>query len=59
MHQSKKELSKLLTARDETSNINADVFSVFFDTYDDHQNGYAFRVTAAGVQQDERLSGGD
>ncbi|MBK7689810.1 MAG: carbohydrate binding family 9 domain-containing protein [Bacteroidetes bacterium] len=59
LHQSKKELSKLLTARDETNNINADVFSVFFDTYDDHQNGYAFRVTAAGVQQDERLSGGD
>lgn len=58
MHQTRKEQSKLLTARDETNNINADVFSVFFDTYDDHQNGYAFRVTAAGVQQDERLSGG-
>jgi hypothetical protein len=59
MYQKKKDLSKLLTARDETNNINADVFSVFFDTYDDHQNGYAFRVTASGVQQDERLSGGD
>ncbi len=58
MYQPKNETSKLLTSRDETININADVFAVFFDTYDDHQNGYAFRVTAAGVQQDARLSGG-
>lgn len=58
LYQPKLETSRLLTARDETNNSNADVFSVTFDTYDDHQNGYAFRVTAAGVQQDERLSGG-
>ena len=49
---------KQMTARDELNRCNADVFSVFLDTYDDHQNGFAFRVSAAGVQQDERLSNG-
>ncbi len=48
-----------LTARDMLYNVNADIFSVYFDTYNDHQNGFVFKVSSAGVQHDERLSGGD
>ncbi len=58
LYEPKEIISKQLTARDATRNVNADIFSVYLDTYDDHQNGYAFRVSSAGVQQDERLSGG-
>jgi hypothetical protein len=53
------ESSKQMATRDQLGNSNSDVFSVTFDTYDDHQNGFAFRVSIVGVQQDERLSGGD
>lgn len=48
-----------ITARDMLGRVNADVFTFFLDTYNDRQNGYAFRVSAAGVQQDERLSEGN
>lgn len=58
MFQKRSEGSKMLTARDVTRNINADIFTLFLDTYDDHQNGFAFSVSSAGVQQDERLSEG-
>lgn len=58
MFQPKEIQRKQTTARDELGRCNADVFSVFLDTYKDQQNGFAFRVSAAGVQQDERLSGG-
>lgn len=51
--------SKQITARDQLNNINADGFTVFFDTYDDHQNGFMFKVSSAGVQQDARMSNGD
>lgn len=58
MQQPKSILSKQITARDELSNSNSDIFTVYFDTYDDHQNGFVFRVSSAGVQQDARLSDG-
>jgi hypothetical protein len=51
--------SRQICTRDGCFNVNADIFSVFFDTYDDHQNGFVFRVSSAGVQQDERLSMGE
>lgn len=35
---------------------NSDWFGVFFDTYNDHLNGYEFVVTSGGVQLDARLS---
>jgi hypothetical protein len=34
-------------------------FKFFLDTYFDKQNRFVFRLSAAGVQQDERLSNGD
>lgn len=59
MHQPKHITLKQLTARDGLNRSNADVFSIFLDTYNDKQNGFAFRVSSAGVQQDERLSNGN
>ncbi len=50
--------SRQLTARDMLINPNCDMFSIYLDTYDDHQNAFVFRISSAGVQQDERLSGG-
>jgi len=58
LFQPKSVSSRQLTARDLLYNINSDIFAVFFDTYDDHQNGFTFRVSSVGVQHDERLSGG-
>lgn len=55
LFQDKKSVKKQLTPRDNIGFANADVFAVFFDTYHDKQNGFAFRVSAAGVQQDERI----
>lgn len=49
---------KQITARDGLARCNADVFGVFLDPYRDKQNGFVFKVSSAGVQQDERLSGG-
>lgn len=59
MYQQKKQTAVMLTERDNANNINADVFGIYLDTYNDHQNGYVFKVTSAGVQQDERLSNGN
>lgn len=46
---------KQLTARDDFDYANTDAFTVLFDTYNDHQNGFSFTVTAAGVQADAKL----
>lgn len=46
---------KQLTARDEELQKDVDYFSVFFDTYNDNQNGFQFVVTSANVQSDARL----
>ncbi len=54
----KNEQLNQITERDNLSNINADMFGVFFDTYSDNQNGFAFKVSSSNVQQDERLSNG-
>lgn len=45
-----------LTARDRESQQDVDYFSVFFDTYNDDQNGFQFVVTSRNVQSDGRLS---
>jgi hypothetical protein len=55
-------IRKQITARDGEQQSDVDYFSVFFDTYNDHQNGFQFLVTTANVQTDARLSpnsGGD
>jgi hypothetical protein len=46
---------KQITARDEELQKDVDYFSVFFDTYNDNQNGFQFVVTSANVQSDARL----
>ena len=46
---------KQLTARDNFEYANTDAFGVSFDTYSDKQNGFAFVVTAAGVQADAKI----
>jgi hypothetical protein len=48
-------IRKQITARDGEQQSDADYFSVFFDTYNDHQNGFQFLVTTANVQSDARL----
>lgn len=49
-------IRKQITARDEEQLKDVDFFSVFFDTYDDHQNGFQFLVTSSNVQTDARLA---
>ena len=56
------QVGKQITARDGEQRTDVDYFSVFFDTYNDHQNGFQFLVTSANVQTDARLGpnlGGD
>lgn len=48
-------IRKQLTARDEEMQKDVDYFAVFFDTYNDNQNGFQFVVTSANVQSDARL----
>ena len=40
-------IRKQITARDEEQAKDLDFFSVFFDTYNDHQNGFQFLVTSS------------
>lgn len=47
---------KQLTSRDGESRQDVDYFSVFFDTYNDDQNGFQFTVTSRNVQSDGRVS---
>jgi hypothetical protein len=56
--QDKSSILKQLCERDRIGDANADNFSIYFDTYNDKQNGFAFKVSAANVQQDEKLLGG-
>jgi hypothetical protein len=49
-------IRKQITARDEEQLKDLDYFSVFFDTYNDHQNGFQFLVTTSNVQTDARLA---
>jgi len=48
-------IRKQITARDGEQQSDVDYFSVFFDTYNDHQNGFQFLVTSVNVQTDARL----
>jgi len=52
-------IRRQLTARDEEERKDVDYFSVFFDTYNDQQNGFQFLVTSANVQTDAKLAGSD
>lgn len=49
-------IRKQLTARDGEQRQDVDFFSVFFDTYNDQQNGFLFSVTTANVQTDVKLN---
>ena len=40
-------IRKQITARDEAQFKDCDYFSVFFDTYNDNQNGFQFLVTSS------------
>lgn len=55
MYDDPKKIRKQLTSRDGEQRQDIDYFSVFFDTYNDNQNGYQFLVTARNVQSDGRL----
>ena len=48
-------IRKQLTSRDGEQRKDVDFFSVFFDTYNDEQNGFQFLVTSRNVQSDGRL----
>lgn len=49
-------IRKQFTARDGEALKDVDYFAVFFDTYNDKQNGFQFLVTTANVQSDARVS---
>jgi hypothetical protein len=49
------QIRKQITARDAEQFKDVDYFSVFFDTYNDNQNGFQFIVTSANVQSDAKL----
>jgi hypothetical protein len=55
LHDDPSLIRKQLTARDEEQQTDVDYFSVFFDTYNDKQNGFQFLVTCMNVQTDARL----
>ena len=49
-------IRKQLTARDVLDRQDVDIFVVGFDTYNDKQNGFVFRLTPANVQGDLKVS---
>ena len=49
-------IRKQLTSRDGEQRQDVDYFSVFFDTYNDHQNGFQFLVTPNNVQSDAKVN---
>jgi hypothetical protein len=49
-------IRRQLTSRDGEQRQDVDYFAVFFDTYNDDQNGFEFVVTSRNVQSDGRLS---
>src|SRR4051812_47832341 len=50
-------IRKQITSRDGEQLQDVDYFSVFFDTYNDQQNGFQFLVTTQNVQTDVKLTG--
>jgi Domain of unknown function (DUF5916)/Carbohydrate family 9 binding domain-like len=49
-------IRKQLTARDVLDRQDVDIFSVGFDTYNDKQNAFVFKVSVANVQGDLKIS---
>src|SRR5215211_994167 len=49
-------IHKQLTSRDGEQGQDVDYFSVFFDTYNDEQNGFQFLVTPNNVQSDAKVT---
>jgi len=58
MYDDPSKIRKQLTARDVLDRQDVDIFVVGFDTYHDIQNAFIFRVSAANVQGDSKLSQG-
>jgi Domain of unknown function (DUF5916)/Carbohydrate family 9 binding domain-like len=58
MYDNPENIRKQFTARDAIDRQDVDIFVVGFDTYQDKQNAFVFRVSAAGVQSDAKESGG-
>jgi hypothetical protein len=56
MHDDPGKIKRHLTRRDEVDGNDVDFFSVGIDTYNDKQNAFLFKVSAAGVQEDAKLS---
>ena len=56
LHDDPSLIRKQITSRDGEQRQDVDFFSVFFDTYNDQQNGFQFLVTPANVQSDAKLS---
>lgn len=55
MYDNPGEIRKQITPRDGEQQTDVDYFSVFFDTYNDNQNGFQFLVTSENVQTDAKL----
>jgi len=53
------QIRRQLTARDDEQQKDVDFFSIFLDTYNDHQNAFQFLVTSANVQTDAKLNNTD
>ncbi|MFM7672261.1 MAG: DUF5916 domain-containing protein [Bacteroidota bacterium] len=49
-------IRKQFTPRDAEGQADVDFFSIFFDTYNDKQNGFQFGVTPVNVQSDARIT---
>ncbi|MEO7307729.1 MAG: DUF5916 domain-containing protein [Ferruginibacter sp.] len=58
MYISPDSIRRQLTARDVLDRQDIDIFVVGFDTYNDKQNAFIFRVSAANVQGDSKQSQG-
>jgi hypothetical protein len=56
LHDDPSLIRKQITARDDEQQKDVDYFSVFFDTYNDQQNGFQFLVTPGNVQTDAKLT---
>lgn len=56
MYDDPAQIRRQVTARDGEQQTDVDYFSIFFDTYNDNQNGFQFLVTTANVQTDARLN---
>lgn len=56
MYDNPANIRKQLTARDVVDRQDVDIFTVGFDTYHDKQNAFVFKVSAANVQVDIKIS---